>query len=266
MIFIQKGCRDTNIPNVRPVVGAAAPEREQQHNIRQGVWLQLKTWWLHRTSIHYLLVGLCHICVTLLEAGVLKENPVGFWPKRFPPSPRDGVVLAVEAGVAGAVPRAVPKEKPPVLAAGALRRKKTVNSLTRSHSNAKFSYSEVPITQLYLSHVIDTFISNICCSCAWKTDEFETIKNTVFTYFNRACLLPSDFLPYTAQLLNLPPKLEAISSSEIHLVDLNEICDIIGIWRRLSGQDTSTQWAELNFPRQVIIILFLSFATPTYSS
>lgn len=29
----------------------------------------------------------------------------------------------VEAGVAGVVPRAVPKEKPPVPAAGALRRK-----------------------------------------------------------------------------------------------------------------------------------------------
>lgn len=65
------------VPNVRPVVGAAA-----------------------------------------LEAGVLNENPpVGFCPKRLPPRPRDGAVLVV---VAAAVPKAVPKEKPPVLAAGAL--------------------------------------------------------------------------------------------------------------------------------------------------
>lgn len=57
----------------------------------------------------------------LLEVGVLKENPpVGFWPKGFPPKPRDAVVVVVEAGVAAGVPRTVPKEKPPVLAAGAL--------------------------------------------------------------------------------------------------------------------------------------------------
>lgn len=39
----------------------------------------------------------------------------------LPPSPRDGVVLVVGAGVAAAVPRAVPIEKPPVLAAGVLQ-------------------------------------------------------------------------------------------------------------------------------------------------
>lgn len=41
----------------------------------------------------------------------------------------------VEAGAAGVVPRPVPKEKPPVLAAGALRRK-----------NSKFTqYSKVDL-------------------------------------------------------------------------------------------------------------------------
>lgn len=61
------------------------------------------------------------IHIYLLEVGVLKENPpVGFWPKGFPPKPRDAVVV-VEAGVAAAVPRTVPKEKPLVLAAGALQ-------------------------------------------------------------------------------------------------------------------------------------------------
>lgn len=66
----------------------------------------------------------------LLEAGVLKENPPGFWPKRLPPRPRAAVVLVVEAGAAAAVPRAAPMEKPPVLAAGALKRQKAVNSVT----------------------------------------------------------------------------------------------------------------------------------------
>ncbi len=75
--------------------------------------------------------GILCICVKLLlEAGVLKENPpAGFWAKRLPPRPRDGVVLVVEAGVAAAVPRAVPNEKPPVLAAGALKKPKTINSI-----------------------------------------------------------------------------------------------------------------------------------------
>lgn len=69
----------------------------------------------------------------LLEAGVLKENPpVGFWPKRLPPRPRDWVALAVEAGFGAAVPRAVPMEKPPVPAAGALKRQKEENSVTES--------------------------------------------------------------------------------------------------------------------------------------
>lgn len=60
-----------------------------------------------------------NICGTsLLEAGVLKENPPGFWPKRPPPRPREGAVVVAGAGAgAGA---GVPKEKPPVLAAGAL--------------------------------------------------------------------------------------------------------------------------------------------------
>lgn len=39
------------------------------------------------------------------------------------------MVLVVEAGVGAAVPKAVPKEKPPVLAAGALRRETTVDSV-----------------------------------------------------------------------------------------------------------------------------------------
>lgn len=71
-----------------------------------------------------------HFVFILLEAGVLNEKPpAGFWPKRPPPKPRAGVVLVVEAGVAAAaaaaaaVPRALPKLKPPVLAAGALEEK-----------------------------------------------------------------------------------------------------------------------------------------------
>ena len=50
----------------------------------------------------------------------------------MPPRPRDAVVLVVgaTAGVAAAVPRAVPMEKPPVLAAGALLKQKAVNSVT----------------------------------------------------------------------------------------------------------------------------------------
>lgn len=47
-----------------------------------------------------------------LEAGVLKANPPVFWPKRLPPRPREGTVVVAGAGV--------PKENPPVLAAGAL--------------------------------------------------------------------------------------------------------------------------------------------------
>lgn len=64
---------------------------------------------------------------------MLKENPnVGFWPKRLPPRPRGCVVLVVEAGVAAAVPSALPKEKPPVLAAGALSKKE----------NSRFSWND----------------------------------------------------------------------------------------------------------------------------
>lgn len=51
-----------------------------------------------------------------LEAGVLKANPPGFWAKRFPPRPSDGAAVVAGAGV--------PKEKPPVLAAGALQEQK----------------------------------------------------------------------------------------------------------------------------------------------
>lgn len=51
-----------------------------------------------------------------LEAGVLKANPPVFWPKRLPPRPSDGAVVVAGAGV--------PKEKPPVLAAGALQEQK----------------------------------------------------------------------------------------------------------------------------------------------
>lgn len=48
-----------------------------------------------------------------LEAGVLKANPPVFWPKRLPPRLSEGAVVVAGAGV--------PKEKPPVLAAGALQ-------------------------------------------------------------------------------------------------------------------------------------------------
>lgn len=52
---------------------------------------------------------------------MLKEKPpAGFWAKRTPPRPSDGVLLVVDAGVAAAVPRGVPNERPPALAAGAL--------------------------------------------------------------------------------------------------------------------------------------------------
>lgn len=51
-----------------------------------------------------------------LGAGVLNANPPVFWPKRLPPRvpprPREGAAVVAGAGV--------PKEKPPVLAAGAL--------------------------------------------------------------------------------------------------------------------------------------------------
>lgn len=56
------------------------------------------------------LTSLCYV----LEAGVLKVNPPVFWPKRLPPRPREGAAVVAGAGV--------PKEKPPVLAAGALQK------------------------------------------------------------------------------------------------------------------------------------------------
>lgn len=95
------------------------------------------------TSCHW--ICLC-ICVKLLlEAGVLKENPPGgFWPKRLPPRPRDGVVLVV------AVPRAVPMEKPPVLAAGALLRKK-------QRSNSKIHLKR----ELYYCLTFTIYVLNI---------------------------------------------------------------------------------------------------------
>lgn len=60
------------------------------------------------------------------EAGVLKANPPVFWPKRLPPRLSDGAVVAAAAGV--------PKEKPPVLAAGALQEHKMQRTLkTNAH-------------------------------------------------------------------------------------------------------------------------------------
>lgn len=41
----------------------------------------------------------------------------------------------VEAGVVAAVPKALPKEKPPILATGALKREKTVNSADNYRSS-----------------------------------------------------------------------------------------------------------------------------------
>lgn len=73
------------------------------------------------------------ICGTsLLEAGVLKENPPGFWPKIPPPRPREGAVVVAGAGAG------VPKEKPPVLAAGALYMQKVAK-----HSTTANNYSHL---------------------------------------------------------------------------------------------------------------------------
>lgn len=111
----------------------------------------------------------------LLEAGVLKENPpVGFWPKRFPPKPREGVVLVVEAGVAD-VPKAVPKENPPVLAAGALQKDGAVYYDCHLYSVAAYPLCPSPfsICCLYTKFLLPLLLQLLESKQLFPTDSYQ---------------------------------------------------------------------------------------------